>query len=55
MTPTPRATWLMEFTPEKRVKIIVWGELDGEMIEAMESYLARQKARNAALQQAPGA
>lgn len=49
MNTAPRITWLMEFSPEKRVKIVAWGEIDSEMIEAMEAYIARQKARNTAL------
>lgn len=40
-----RTTWFMEFGSIKSAQIIITGELDDEVIEAMMDYLGRKQAR----------
>ena len=40
-----RITWFLELSPQQKAKIVITGDLDIEMIEAIEAYLARQRLR----------
>lgn len=40
-----RTTFLLEFSPGKSVKIIISGDLDDEVLDAVDAYSQRQRDR----------